>query len=150
MTSSRDYPEGSRDWVHGWCYPFALALHERTGWPLRGLTAIREERRGVQVAHLWCVRPDGSPVDAAGIFDEDALCDDFLDGEEQSTKDSARRVDFADREAFLNFTREAEGDFYDEAVGFLDRMAGKARDALDAFASRHLCDVLEDSLEMEP
>lgn len=150
MMQFRDYPKGTEDWVHGWCYPFALALHERTGWPMRGLTAIRDERRGVQVAHLWCVRPDGTTVDAAGSFDEDALCAYFLESEDQGTIDSAERMDFPDKDSFMAFTREAEGAYYSSAVDFLDRMAEKARSALETFADGHLCELLEDGVGMAP
>lgn len=146
----RELPEAAEEWVHGRCYPFALALHERTGWPMRGLTAVRNGNRGVQIAHLWILRPDGTAMDAGGSFDEAELTEDFLRHESEKTRASAKLMDFADRESFLSYTREIEPRFYEHALSFLDRMSAPAAAALERFAGEHLSGLLEETLDMAP
>lgn len=146
--SGREIPDAAERWVHGMCYPFAFALHERTGWPMRGLAAIRNPRRGVQIAHLWVVRPDGTPIDAGGTFDVDALTDDFMRHEAQSCRESQHYREFPDRESFMRFARETEPEFYSSIEDFFERSAEQASAALEMFAADHLAELLE--YENEP
>ncbi len=141
--SRRIIPDAAKNWVYGMCYPFAFALHERTGWPMRGLAAIRDPKRGVQIAHLWVERPDGTPIDAGGTFEVGELTAFFMDGERQSTRDSMHYRDFPDCESFMQFAREAEPDYAQSIEHFFEEMAPRAAAALEAFASEHLAELLE-------
>jgi hypothetical protein len=53
----------------GHCHSLALALHERTGWPL---VAVDQRSDGVCV-HVAVRRPDGTIVDIAGAHTPDAI-----------------------------------------------------------------------------
>lgn len=146
--TARQFPDAAERWVHGMCYPFAFALHERTGWPMRGLAAIRDPQRGVQIAHLWVVRPDGTPVDAGGTFDVAALTEHFMKHEAQSCRDSQHYRDFPDRESFMRFAQETEPRYYSSIVDFFERSAKEAGAALEVFAAGHLAELLD--YENEP
>lgn len=50
-------------YLRGWCSVLALAIHERTRWPIVGVFDPWEERHPMHVA---CRAPDGSYVDAQG------------------------------------------------------------------------------------
>ena len=71
--------EAIHQYTAGWCNAFALALHERTGWPIH---IFQEERFDIGdedddydddgvlcLHHAWCTRPDGKLVDIRGVLD---------------------------------------------------------------------------------
>lgn len=49
----------------GGCFIFALRLHERFGWKIRGMR---------RPAHVWAIK-DGKGVDVRGMFDEQLLAE---------------------------------------------------------------------------
>lgn len=139
----RSYPQNAERWIFGLCYPFALALHERTGWPMRGLGAVRSRHRGEQLAHLWVIRPDGIPLDAGGVLDEAEACEYFLEGEDPHTVETAHLIDFSDQEEFLSYVKEQEGRHFQHAQNFLEDAIPRAKEALEEFATGHLAGLLE-------
>src|SRR4051794_37517203 len=60
----------------GHCHSLALALHERTGWPL---IAIDHRSDGV-CAHVAVQRPDGKVVDIAGAHTVEQINDSRIGG----------------------------------------------------------------------
>jgi hypothetical protein len=56
--------------AHGGCFHFALKIHERFGYPVRG---IREGHDGINLSHVWCLKEAGHGVDIRGIYPEDLL-----------------------------------------------------------------------------
>ena len=97
-------------WVHGQCYPAALALHNATGWAIGGLTAIRSFSRGAQMAHAWVIDPQGQAWDAGGRLDMAEMHEFFLGREKQHTRDSARYETYPDAEVFMRRQVELAGD----------------------------------------
>lgn len=59
-------------WRCGMCYPMAIAISDRLGWPIVTLTVTTTTRpiSRTQVVHAWTRAPDGRAFDAAGFFDE--------------------------------------------------------------------------------
>lgn len=146
----RDIPEDAERWVFGGCYPMALAIHDRTGWKMRGLAAIRSVQRGEQIAHIWIVRPDGVSFDAGGLLDEKDCVDYLLAGEKESTKASARLVEFDDRASFFNYIQDVEGAYFDSCSAWLDDTVPKADQALSEFQNGHLADLVSEPDGMSP
>lgn len=56
---------------YGHCMWFALATHERTGWPLE---VVLDD--GGFIGHAWVRMPDGSSFDVAGRNGADDFIDD--------------------------------------------------------------------------
>jgi hypothetical protein len=56
--------------AQGGCFHFALRIHERFGYPIRG---IREGQDGKGLTHVWCVKGDGKGVDIRGVYPENLL-----------------------------------------------------------------------------
>lgn len=65
-----DGEEAEEAFLQGSCESLALAIHERTGWPI-----FRNEE------HAWCVTPEGNAVDIRGVHPTNAapLGDDDAD-----------------------------------------------------------------------
>src|SRR5438093_9317454 len=59
---------------NSYCHSLALALHERTGWPIVGLY---NQRLGTD--HYLVRRPDGFLVDVHGARPESEVLDDWAD-----------------------------------------------------------------------
>jgi hypothetical protein len=77
-----------RAFTQGQCHALALALHERTGWPIRQL----ENDEG-EPFHLYVETPDGRALDITGAHDRDefrqAWCAAF---DEPSTPEMAHKL----------------------------------------------------------
>ncbi|WP_217924948.1 hypothetical protein [Miltoncostaea oceani] len=66
--------------TEGQCHAMALALHERTGWPLAALVVLDEESEIDQTLHCGVMTPDGAFLDAIGAHDcEEMLVEDDLE-----------------------------------------------------------------------
>lgn len=63
----------AQDYMTGDCPHYAVALHRRNGWPIRGVIDRDPAAPHLRVMHVWAVRPDGVAVDAEGAKDEEAL-----------------------------------------------------------------------------
>jgi hypothetical protein len=69
-----------RDYMQGDCPHYAIALHRLHGWPMRGVIIRDRSEPGLQVMHVWAVRPDGMAVDIEGAKVEAELAAYYLDG----------------------------------------------------------------------
>lgn len=56
----------------GHCHSLALAIHQRTGWPLVGI-----QDRGGQLAHVAICTPEGELLDASGCWDLGDLVEEY-------------------------------------------------------------------------
>src|SRR6266516_4579046 len=54
----------------GCCIHFALRLHERRGFTIRG---IREGHDRSRLSHVWCERDEKTAIDIRGIYSEKFL-----------------------------------------------------------------------------
>ena len=55
----------------GGCFHFALRLHQRFGYRIRGMQS--ESEAGV-LGHVWCLKGDGEKgIDIRGVYSEDLL-----------------------------------------------------------------------------
>jgi ribosomal protein L37AE/L43A len=70
------YATAEEVWDDGYDHALALALHERTGWPIVGL----ECKNGGYVDHYLVRRPDGMLVDWQGAHTEDAVLEQWAEG----------------------------------------------------------------------
>ena len=57
------------DWLWGDCVALALALHERTGWPIVQVVGERDGRQGF---HVGVRMPDGRVLDGEGAHGREA------------------------------------------------------------------------------
>jgi len=65
---NRDY---EAVFAHGGCFHFALRLHEKVGYKIRG---IREGNDGTTLSHVWCRKAETCMgVDIRGVCHEDLL-----------------------------------------------------------------------------
>jgi hypothetical protein len=65
---SRDY---EAVFAHGGCFHFALRLHERFGYTIRGIRAAPD---GKTFSHVWGQKPgDSKGVDIRGVYPEELL-----------------------------------------------------------------------------
>jgi hypothetical protein len=56
--------------AHGGCYYFALRLHERFGYTIRGI----KEEQTANPTHVWCIKTvEGPAVDIRGVYSEDVI-----------------------------------------------------------------------------
>jgi len=86
-------------------YAMALALHDRTGWPIGGLIVSVPIRGGAEhthVVHAWVTSPDGRKYDVGGYFDDTVL--------KSLIEPPARFIDpkiceFGDADSFISFLR---------------------------------------------
>src|SRR5690348_14069246 len=56
--------------AHGGCFHFALRLHDRFRYRIRG---IREAHDGRSLSHVWCLKRDPTGVDIRGVYPEHLL-----------------------------------------------------------------------------
>lgn len=57
--------------AHGCCYHFALCLHEKFGYKIRG---IKGGDDSANPSHVWCLRGgDGKAVDIRGVYPEELI-----------------------------------------------------------------------------
>lgn len=52
------------EFMTGGCYALAVALHDKTGWPIQANFDAYGD-----VNHVWVIRPDGAAVDINGVHD---------------------------------------------------------------------------------
>ena len=68
----------------GFCHVLAYVLHERHGWPIRGLGRPADESRATVERHLrlarhmYCLNANGLPVDVHGVFSDEAAIRRFF------------------------------------------------------------------------
>lgn len=116
-----------KTWVHGNCYVAALALHRATGWELGGLTAVRSESRGPQMAHAW-VRDSGGQIwDAGGRNGLEEIRAEFItEMEKPITHRTARFESWATEAEYMARHLELAGDSADECARWFDSLEEKA------------------------
>lgn len=74
----------------GQCHALALALHERTGWPLRWL----EDDEGDPL-HCFVETPEGKALDIAGVHDRDEMLEGWQGVyDEAASSDQLRALSF--------------------------------------------------------
>jgi hypothetical protein len=56
--------------AYGECFRFALRLHDRWGYKIRGIRAALNKK---DWGHVWAVRCDGKGIDIRGIYPEKLL-----------------------------------------------------------------------------
>jgi len=65
---NRDY---EAVFAHGGCFHFALRLHERFTYTIRG---IRASPDGNSLSHVWCLKTDTCKgIDVRGFYEEDVI-----------------------------------------------------------------------------
>ena len=95
-------------YLHGDCYPMAIALHRETGLPLRALTAKRNSARDhlPHMAHAWVQPEEGKALDVAGIRDQADLVAEYLGGRPAFTLESAAVEAFGSESEFRQRLRQ--------------------------------------------
>jgi hypothetical protein len=130
------------DWRFGNCYAMALALADKTSWPIEVLIVDIPNPNGRKplgvrshIVHAYVVSPDGHAYDALGeIKSKDnnsyhqALKECFL--EDTLREYSNAQHEFYDRPQFLSKLKELSGSFWENDKEHLSEYYEKAMEAL--------------------
>ncbi len=125
----REIDRDIEGWVYGNCYGAAVALHRLTGWPLGGLTAIRNSQRGAQMAHTWVVDPDGQAWDAGGPLHMAEVHADFITSERVPPAD-VRYETYADEADFMERQRVLAGHDWPQCESWFEDVVPRAEVAM--------------------
>lgn len=66
-------------WTTGLCCSMAVALHQRTGYPIFAAVDHSWPDEGDQeLSHAFVLSPDGRAIDGSGIMSLEEMCDRYL------------------------------------------------------------------------